>query len=59
MDRFWVFLEALAGFLDDGRSIDQLKEDLAHMEKAKRDRMTGYLSLVINGLPLVKNDPKE
>jgi hypothetical protein len=51
MERFWVFLEALASFLDNSQSIDALRRALSEMPKAERDRMTKYLQLVSENVP--------
>jgi hypothetical protein len=46
MDSFWIFLEAMAGILEDGQMVDHLQKDLAQMPDRKREKMTEYLQLV-------------
>jgi hypothetical protein len=53
MERFWVFLEALASFLEDGRSIDALKRALSEMPQTQRDRMIKYLQAASDNLPRI------
>jgi hypothetical protein len=46
MDSFWIFLEAMAGIVDDGQMVDRLQKDLSQMPERKREKMTEYLQLV-------------
>ncbi len=46
MDRFWVFLEALARCLENGNTMEDLKQDLLRMPPSERERMTRYLRVV-------------
>jgi hypothetical protein len=56
MDRFWVFLEALAGFLEHDKSLDALKQDLAQMPPSERERVASYLRVAREKLPLLAPD---
>jgi hypothetical protein len=53
IDRFWVFLEALAGFLESSQSIEALKNELSQMPQPERDQMTDYLKVVAEKVPLL------
>ena len=46
MDSFWIFLEAMAGIVDNGEVVDNLQEDLSAMPERKREKMREYLRLV-------------
>ena len=46
MDSFWIFLEAMAGLVEDGQMVDRLQQDLSQMPERKREKMTEYLHLV-------------
>jgi hypothetical protein len=46
MDSFWIFLEAMAGIVDDGQMVDHLQKDLAQMPERRREKMREYLRLV-------------
>jgi hypothetical protein len=55
MDGFWVFLEAMAGILDDplcrdGETIEHLKRDFWNMSQSERDRMDECLNVVSSGI---------
>jgi hypothetical protein len=56
MDRFWVFLEALAGFLENDKSVDALKQELSKMPQSERERMANYLRVAREKLPLLAPD---
>ena len=56
MDRFWVFLEALARCLEKGRSMEDLKQDLSQMPQSERERMTKYLQVVSEKIHLLAKD---
>jgi hypothetical protein len=56
MDRFWVFLEALAGFLENDKSVEALKQDLSQMSNSDRERMANYLRVAREKLPLLAPD---
>jgi len=46
MDSFWIFLEAMAGIVDDRKMVERLQKDLSEMPERKREKMTEYLQLV-------------
>ena len=55
MNGFWVFLEAMAGILDDpfdleGEAVDDLKREFWNMPQSERDRMEEYLNVVSAGI---------
>jgi hypothetical protein len=56
MDRFWIFLEAVAGILAEQTSAESLKRDLSQMEAKKRDRMNKCLEIVSEKLPQLLHD---
>ena len=56
MDRFWIFLEALAGFLENGQSIEALKNALSQMPQTERERMTKYLRVLSEKIPQLVSD---
>jgi hypothetical protein len=56
MDRFWVFLEALARCLENGKSMEELKRDLSQMPQSERERMTTYLQVVSEKIHLLAGD---
>jgi hypothetical protein len=55
MNGFWVFLEAMAGILDDpfdleGEAVEDLKREFWDMSPSERDQMTEYLNIVSAGI---------
>jgi hypothetical protein len=56
MDRFWVFLEAVAGFLDNSQSVEALKRDLLQMPQSEREKMKDYLRLVFEKIEPLATD---
>jgi hypothetical protein len=56
MDRFWVFLEALARCLEKGKTLEDLKQDLLQMPPSERERMTKYLRVVSEKIHLLARD---
>ena len=56
MDRFWVFLEAVAGFLENGKSVEALKRDLSQMPQPERERMQNYLRLIFEKIEPLATD---
>jgi hypothetical protein len=51
MERFWVFLEAVAGILAEQQSAETLKRNLSQMEPQQRERMNKYLQVISERLP--------
>jgi hypothetical protein len=56
MDRFWIFLEALAGILEDRQATEGLKQHLMQMPPAERSRMKNYLRIVAETIPRLAAD---
>jgi hypothetical protein len=56
VDRFWIFLEAVAGILENGQSIEALKHDLSQMPQPERERMKNYLQLVFETIEPLATD---
>lgn len=55
MNGFWVFLEAMAGILDDpfgldGKAVEDLKREFWDMPQSERDRMDECLNVVSSGI---------
>lgn len=59
MDRFWIFLEALAGFFENGQAIEALKHDLRQMPAAERERTLNYLRTVSEKIPHLSSEHHE
>ena len=58
MDNFWIYLEAMAGILDewndrDSRTLERLKRELSNMPQDEHDRVTHYLTVVSSGVSLL------
>jgi len=46
MDSFWIFLEAMAGIVDNGEMVNSLQQDLSQMPERKREKMKEYIRIV-------------
>jgi hypothetical protein len=61
MERFWIFLEAMARLLDNGKATEPLRHELSQMPATDRERMQGYLTIVTENLPhlMMRSPTKE
>jgi hypothetical protein len=51
MERFWIFLEAIAGLLERENAVEMLARDLSQMPQPSRERLKKLLSVVVEKLP--------
>jgi hypothetical protein len=51
MDRFWVFLEAIAGILEKDLTVEAIKQELSRMPQPERERIAHHLRIVAEKIP--------
>jgi hypothetical protein len=51
MERFWIFLEAIAGLLEKENAVETMAEDLSRMPQPERKRMKQFLTTAAEKLP--------
>jgi hypothetical protein len=51
MERFWIFLEAIAGLIEKENAVETLVEDLSRMPQPERERMKQFLTTAAEKLP--------
>jgi hypothetical protein len=56
MDRFWVFLEAIAGILEKDQAVETIHQELYRLPQPERERITNYLRIVAEKIPQLATD---